>query len=474
MNRILRILLILSVVGSLLTILVYAFSLWSKRLPACWLRMITMFALLSFVIPVWLVVPAFPCAMPDMPKNAALQKKYSVVWEERDDTALQERETRIHFSSLTVPVLVVWGIGTILSMARILLPYLHFRRRLAQNKESDASNELLETCRVQIGVKQQVKIIRAEQNRSPSLIGLLRPAILLPLTTTTISRDQLYVIFLHELTHLKNHDLIWKWLAAFVQCIHWWNPFAYLAARLLERHCETACDVAVAARFDDNGRIAYMRTILFFAASNARTTTLTASLSARGREIERRLYMIQNHKPVRRLTETLCFLLSAFLLTAGLSTGAFATEYLPEEKEKEPEPVESSEENLSFVWPVPGYTENSSAYGWRVFPILNTKRFHPGEDIPAPDGTPVQAAQFGKVTFAGWTEEYGNYIVISHGNGLSTAYGCLSNLQATVGQTVAAGQQIGSVGKTGKATGPHLHFEVYRHAETQDPMEFFE
>ena len=127
----------------------------------------------------------------------------------------------------------------------------------------------------------------------------------------------------------------------------------------------------------------------------------------------------------------------------------------------------------TFTWPLPGYTNNSSAYGWRTHPIFGTRKFHKGEDIPAPTGTPIVAAASGTVTTAGWVSGYGNYTVINHGGGVMTAYGHQSSINVSVGQTVTAGQTIGLVGSTGNSTGPHLHFEVYVNGSTQNPMSYF-
>jgi murein DD-endopeptidase MepM/ murein hydrolase activator NlpD len=97
--------------------------------------------------------------------------------------------------------------------------------------------------------------------------------------------------------------------------------------------------------------------------------------------------------------------------------------------------------------------------------------YHTGLDIANGVGTPVVSADGGRVRFAGWGD-YGLYIQIDHGNGFSTVYGHLSQLQVAVGQDVRPGQPIGLMGSTGRSTGPHLHFEIREHEAPRDPLEF--
>jgi murein DD-endopeptidase MepM/ murein hydrolase activator NlpD len=88
---------------------------------------------------------------------------------------------------------------------------------------------------------------------------------------------------------------------------------------------------------------------------------------------------------------------------------------------------------------------------------------HPAIDIQAPYGSRVLAAAGGSVTFAGWNDNGGGYqIWVAHGSGLYTTYNHLSAINVAVGERVGRGQQIGRVGQSGWATGPHLHFEVWR------------
>ncbi len=113
----------------------------------------------------------------------------------------------------------------------------------------------------------------------------------------------------------------------------------------------------------------------------------------------------------------------------------------------------------------------TSMYGWRSDPFTGAREFHGGLDIGAPEGTPVHAARDGTVTDIGRTDEYGRYVVITHPGGYQTVYGHLSSINATIGEEVSTGFILGAVGHTGRATGPHLHFEVRTRAGTRDPLQ---
>lgn len=118
----------------------------------------------------------------------------------------------------------------------------------------------------------------------------------------------------------------------------------------------------------------------------------------------------------------------------------------------------------NWYWPLPGRYKLSSLFGGRIDPINGRPDNHTGTDIPAPNGTPIYAAQSGVVTTVNanrYASSYGYYCIINHGNGYATLYAHQNQVPIVKeGQTVQKGQVIGYVGSTGRSTGYHLHFEL--------------
>ena len=117
-----------------------------------------------------------------------------------------------------------------------------------------------------------------------------------------------------------------------------------------------------------------------------------------------------------------------------------------------------------FLWPSVG--KITSPFGRRG------REFHTGIDVAADRGTPIRASNSGTVTFAGRKGSYGNLVIINHGGGFETYYAHASSILVSVGDKVEKGQQIATVGTTGRTTGPHVHFEVRLNGNPQNPLSY--
>ena len=145
-------------------------------------------------------------------------------------------------------------------------------------------------------------------------------------------------------------------------------------------------------------------------------------------------------------------------------TSETETETQPEE-----EPEETPVYSFSLSWPLPGYSHLTTYFGEPDY-IYGLP--HRGIDIAAPSGTPIVAAAGGTVITAGWNDSYGNYVAISHGDGIVTLYAHASELCCSAGDSVSAGTTIALVGTTGDSLGNHLHFEVQVNGSLVNPLDY--
>ncbi|MGP1437735.1 MAG: peptidoglycan DD-metalloendopeptidase family protein [Treponema sp.] len=122
-----------------------------------------------------------------------------------------------------------------------------------------------------------------------------------------------------------------------------------------------------------------------------------------------------------------------------------------------------------FVCPIHGRYRISSRYGWRSDPFTRNRSFHNGLDMATHRGTPVFAALAGVVVSTGYSPVYGNHVIIRHHSGYKTLYGHLNSIFTSPNRYVTTVTQIGTVGSTGRSTGPHLHFTVYKNGATINP-----
>ena len=112
----------------------------------------------------------------------------------------------------------------------------------------------------------------------------------------------------------------------------------------------------------------------------------------------------------------------------------------------------------------------TSRCGWRADPFTGVKQYHPGIDMAISQGTPIYAALSGKVVACGWSNVYGNYVIIDHRNGYQSLYGHMYKKLSKLNDEVTTGSKIGLVGSTGYSTGPHLHFTVYKNGKVVEPL----
>ncbi len=161
--------------------------------------------------------------------------------------------------------------------------------------------------------------------------------------------------------------------------------------------------------------------------------------------------------------------LSAALESRIGSRLAYLEHRIEQEQTAEMAAVQARKEAVRLVWPMES-VEVTSPFGWRRHPVDGVRRFHLGIDLRAIVGQAIVAAESGVVTWAGWRGGHGYHVEIEHGGGWMTRYSHLSNVMVRAGETVEKEDVLGFAGDSGRVTGPHLHFEVWRNGRAKDPM----
>jgi murein DD-endopeptidase MepM/ murein hydrolase activator NlpD len=146
--------------------------------------------------------------------------------------------------------------------------------------------------------------------------------------------------------------------------------------------------------------------------------------------------------------------------------------YEVEARLQEAQDFERAIRSLPLGVPVSGAYRETSGFGYRSDPFSRRTAFHEGTDMAAFTGAPIIATAPGKVITAGVKGAYGRTVEIDHGSGFRTLYGHMNSLNVKLGQEVALGQKIGTMGSTGRSTGPHLHYEIYFRGKSYDPIKF--
>lgn len=221
---------------------------------------------------------------------------------------------------------LAWLGGALVLMVWRVSAYLHFLRCLrAGHREISAPAllDLLARTREELKVRRPVELWENPLAASPMLLGLFRPRIVLP--SAAVSETDFRCTALHELTHYRRRDLLYKWLVQLTVCLHWWNPLVWVMAREIDRACELACDEAVLRRLKPEERLSYGDALLRALESGGgyRAARGSVSLGESAELLKERLSAIMKFKKPSKWTALLSLVLAAALTTGAAAAGAY-------------------------------------------------------------------------------------------------------------------------------------------------------
>ncbi|MGM7683325.1 M56 family metallopeptidase [Cytobacillus sp. Hm23] len=176
---------------------------------------------------------------------------------------------------------IIWVTGAIITLLVMLLANIHFHWRLSKKQKCDDYEllTLLEECMTQLKIHTKVQIIYNESIGTPSVVGSLRPKILINKSMlNTLSRNETKFVLLHELTHVKRRDILIQWLAVFTQAIHWFNPIIWYSFYTMRKDCEISCDASVLSKLKRAEHIEYGTTLLTVIEKISKPTVIPRSI----------------------------------------------------------------------------------------------------------------------------------------------------------------------------------------------------
>ena len=355
MNEFMKILLSLSISGTLLLLLLFGLKpLYKNKFSRRWQYYIWIIVVLRFLLPF----------TPDTMNVRSLFEMFHIIVESPSSPPISKNEDRI-INNVTEPksihlytyLFFVWSALALVFFVRKMTIYQGFIRYIkAGNTEvSDIKIlNLLSDCEEKRNIKTKVELYCNSLIVSPIMIGFFRPSIVLPVRE--LEDKELSYIFIHELSHYKQRDMFYKWLVQIVICIHWFNPFVYLLEKEVNKACELSCDEAVIAILDDSKKREYGDILIsFLKSNNLKGSLASVTLTEGAQQLKERLGAIINFKRktianwILTGILTLCIILGAAFV--GVYPVAADTKKLPiSEKEKHKTDPYIYDENLDFGW----------------------------------------------------------------------------------------------------------------------------
>lgn len=268
---ILKTLAVMSAAGGLTALLLIAFKRLNKRLfGAKWQYYAYAAAVIIMLVPLHISLPETYDAPTSAPETAAsVQDIYSAASSVDapepavpaeapvlERTLIARGRMRIGTAQLLV---YIWLAGAVIFIGGGIVSYIRFLAAIRRSSHEIPCPEL-ETAKAALGVKRKIQVRQTTLLNAPMLVGIIRPIMLLP--CKEISKRELGYILLHELTHYKRHDLLYKWIVMAANGIHWFNPIAYLLSAQINEECEISCDLDAVKDMTGQEKKEYMNTIL--------------------------------------------------------------------------------------------------------------------------------------------------------------------------------------------------------------------
>ena len=339
MNEFMKILLSLSVSGTLLLLLILGLKpLYKSRFSKRWQYYIWIIVALRFLLPftpdttivgslfekpgTTVITNEIPTS-PNVPAPANTDNSKTEPIQADRDIAAAMREPFNRY----VCLFFIWSVFALVLFVRKITIYQGFIQyiKAGSTEVSDIKTlNLLSDCEEKLNIKTRVELSRNPLIASPIMIGFFRARIVLP--ACELDDKELSYIFVHELTHYKQRDMFYKWLIQIVVCAHWFNPFVYLLEKEVNKSCELSCDEKVISILDDKARREYGDTLISFLQSNNlyKSSLASVTLTEGAEQLKERLGAIMKFKKKSKGIIAITAIFSVLVCVCFFVTGAYA------------------------------------------------------------------------------------------------------------------------------------------------------
>ena len=321
LTEIFKSVLLMSAVGGVLSVFLLCVKPITRKLfSPKWQYYIWLTVLIVMVLPVSFNLPKNTPDIPDIMTEQVqnVPTEFDVPADNPNTiTEMQTQPEKFSVPKINLPqniweyLSAVWLFtAAALMLARITKYYL-FLRTIRKHSSKDTSLA---------DIPKRLEVRRTDMLDAPLIIGLINPVLYLP--DTELSESNLNYILMHELTHYRRHDLLYKWAALIIKSVHWFNPFVYLVSKQIDLDCEVSCDFAVTSNLTQDEQNNYMNMILgLLINSGSQLRPLTTQMASSKKTLKRRFEMIRNKKKTSKFVSAL----SAVIAVVMLGTTVFAS-----------------------------------------------------------------------------------------------------------------------------------------------------
>ncbi len=370
-------------------------------------------------------------------------------------------------------------------LIKIIISILTYNN-VSQNIKTEFKNgrlkNILGLAKKKANIEKEIRLVKQNFIETPAIYGVFKSKILLKEDILNMSDEEIELILMHELSHMKNGDVILNSLIQVLKIVYWFNPLIIHFLNILKKDIELSNDERVIDDIEESKVNTYCKTLLKVSLFSNRDSCVALGISGNAKDLEVRIKMIKekNHflrnKTLIVITILVVILsITACFATTGLKSKNYNSDSLlntvvsSEISEKLTTLIENEIQTglKNTIFPIEGEYTITSGYGKRMHPVTKDYFVHNGIDIARSgiSGDKVMTIANGVVQYVGYDPSNGNAVEIKHideetGEELYTYYAHLSSIEVEKGEYVKQGEKIGCVGSTGLSTGPHLHFEI--------------